>query len=153
MPQPRSKYDGGREAAPVLERILARCVVNERGCWIWQGCYNHWGYGQTKVGSRRDGSRRSTACHIATYEAKYGPVPDGLTLDHVVCDTRICCNPDHVVPATMRDNTLRSATAPTAINARKTHCVKGHPLNGENLRFRPDNNGRVCRTCQGWKGL
>jgi HNH endonuclease len=132
-----------------LRRLSKR---NRRGCWIYQGKLDRWGYGQIKVGSRRDGTRRSTKAHIVSYIAFVGPIPAGLTLDHT-CNVRACVNPEHLVPMTMRENTLKPGSqAPTAINARKTHCAKGHPLSGENLRFRPDNGGRVCRTCQGWKG-
>lgn len=34
----------------------------------------------------------------------------------------------------------------TGINARKTHCIRGHELNEENTYVRP--NGRGCRTCR-----
>lgn len=146
--QPRSKYDNGRIAAPIIERIRNRCVENEQGCWVWTGIRVGDGYGRTKIGSRRDGTERQILCHVAIWEEIYGPKPLGMTLDHVVCDNPPCCNPDHLALATMRDNTLRSMTSPTAVNARKTHCSKGHPFFGENLRM--SGASRICRTCQGW---
>jgi hypothetical protein len=35
--------------------------------------------------------------------------------------------------------------SPPSVQAKQTHCKRGHPLEGENLRLRPD--GRECRTC------
>lgn len=34
-----------------------------------------------------------------------------------------------------------------AINARKTHCIHGHPLSGDNLYVTPS-GGRACRACR-----
>jgi len=140
----RSKFDNGREAMPVIDRIKKNCEVDdETGCWVWQGTVDKkWGYGKTYVGSRRDGTRRSAKAHRAAWEAVNGPVPEGLTLDHVVCDNPPCCNPDHLEPATMWENTRRSKTSPTAVNARKTHCSKcGGPLTSRG------SGGRACRPC------
>jgi len=65
--------------------------------------------------------------HRAAYILAKGPIPDGLTLDHL-CRNRACINPDHLEAVTQRENTLRSPFAKAAINARKTHCVRGHLL-------------------------
>lgn len=148
---PRSKYDSGRVAGPLQERIRRWVVVDANGCWLWQGaCDSRWGYGKTFVGSRRDGSRRGAKAHIVSYQAFVGPVPAGLTLDHA-CNVPRCVNPEHLVPMTQRENTLKPGSrAVTALNARRTHCEQGHPLSGDNLRWR--GTMRVCRTCQGWKG-
>ena len=32
-------------------------------------------------------------------------------------------------------------------NKLKTHCPRGHPYSGDNLKFRKDNGSRVCRAC------
>lgn len=149
----QSKYDNGRVAMPVIERIRRNVAVDpSTGCWLWQGHTDRkWGYGKTYVGSRRDGTRRTTTAHAAAWEAVNGPVPDGLCLDHIACDTPPCCNPGHLRVTTIWENTRRSCSAPTAVNARKTECLKGHLLVGDNLRRNAD-GGRVCRTCTGWTG-
>jgi len=140
----RGLFDNGRQPAPVLERIRANCDIDPAtDCWLWRGFCNKDGYGQTKVGSRRDGTRRSTRCHTATWEAINGPLPEGLELDHFRCDTPRCANPSHVRPATPRDNTLRS-NAVTALNARKEVCATcGGPYSP-----RAANSAyRYCRPC------
>ena len=44
----------------------------------------------------------------------------------------------------LRENTLRN-NSPVSINARKTHCPKGHPLSGSNVVIRK--KMRNCREC------
>lgn len=41
--------------------------------------------------------------HRATYEAKYGPVPDGMHLHHL-CFVTLCVNPDHLQVVTPADH-------------------------------------------------
>lgn len=69
----------------------------------------------------------------ARFEAKFSPEPisDGLQIDHL-CRNTWCVNPTHLESVTPKVNTLRS-NAQSAINARKTHCNRGHPLSGSNI--------------------
>lgn len=104
------------------------------GCWIWIGELNHSGYGMID---------RKKA-HRAVYEHFVGPIPDGLTIDHL-CRVRCCVNPDHLEPVTNRENILRGQSAKTGlpIEYLRGHCIHGHAIDGiTNWRTR----GR-CRTC------
>jgi hypothetical protein len=80
------------------------------------------------------------------------PVPEELQIDHL-CKVRNCCNPRHLEPVTPRENTHRSSSAP-GVNAKKTHCKRGHEFTPENtLQF----NGRhgierQCRICHNARG-
>ena len=71
-------------------------------------------------------------------------IPDGKELDHL-CRNRKCVNPKHLESVTHRENILRGETI-MAENARKTHCWRGHPLSGKNLKLKP-NGHRQCRAC------
>lgn len=106
-------------------------------CWLWTAAL-HNGYGSFYLPGA--GTRRA---HRIAYEALVGPIPEGLTLDHL-CRNRGCVNPAHLEPVTNKENILRGVGI-TAENARKTHCVNGHPLEGYNLMFQP--GGRRCREC------
>lgn len=108
------------------------------GCWLWRGTWSKDGYGlmQTDAGL--------VFAHIYYYEARYGTRPAGMLLDHL-CRKRACCNPEHLEPVTVRENTLRGV-GPSAINARKTHCLHGHPFDEQNTVVQKDGR-RKCRAC------
>ncbi len=107
-------------------------------CWIWTRATNKHGYGC----ARHQGQRQ--LAHRTAYELLVGPIPDGLEPDHL-CRNSPCVNPDHIELVTHRTNSLRGYSPP-ARNARKTHCLRGHPFSGDNLRITPT-GGRVCRAC------
>jgi len=104
------------------------------GCWVWMGTVANNGYG--KIGK--------SVAHRIFYEQEFGPVPEGLQLDHL-CRNRLCVNPAHLEPVTQRENIMRG-TSPTAVNARKTHCIRGHEYTTENTYIR-SNGYRMCRAC------
>ena len=58
----------------------------------------------------------------------------------------ICVNPDHLEIVTNKENILRGIGI-TAINAKKTHCIRGHKLVKENLIIEK-NGSRQCRICK-----
>lgn len=123
------------------EKFPVGYIICENGCWEWVGAITVNGYGKLWDGGRKVGA------HRWMYEQKYGPVPEGLDLDHFYCDNRGCCNPDHVRPVTNRENVLRGK-GHTAANAAKMHCPKGHHLSGDNLVPSILRRGwRECRTC------
>jgi hypothetical protein len=88
-----------------------------------------------------DRGRSSTMAHRASYQAFRGEIPDGLVIDHK-CKVRCCVNPDHLEPVTYKENNRRS---PRSINL-KTHCIKGHPLSGDNEVYY--GGQRSCRICR-----
>ena len=121
-----------------IQSVMARIRVDvESGCWVWTGPLSQ-GYGRVSVAGRL------WRPHRYVYEHHAGPIPDGLTLDHL-CRNRACCNPEHLEPVTLRENILRS-DAPAAGHARKTHCPQGHPYDEENtILYR---RWRYCKTCR-----
>lgn len=78
--------------------------------------------------------------HRVAYELLIGPIPAGMTLDHL-CRNRLCVNPVHLEAVTNRVNILRG-TSPAAIHARKVACPNGHPYSGRERR-----GTRICHTC------
>lgn len=119
-------------------------VDPETGCWIWLGARNKKGYGLLSI--HCGNVKLQERAHRYFYKQKYGYIPPSLQLDHIVCDNTSCCNPDHVKPATNWENTRRSVTNPIAINARKTHCKRGHEFTPENTYYRiRERNCKICR--------
>jgi len=118
-------------------------VIDGDGCWLWAGSARK-GYGVWWQYGRR------YIAHRQTYEMLKGPIPMGLTLDHL-CRNRRCVNPDHLEAISTGANVLRGE-GPPARNRRKTHCVRGHPLKGSNLRT--DRRGhRECVACRSYRGV
>lgn len=114
-------------------------------CWIWTGGKTGRGYGGVaNEGTRREGTRRLVNVHRLAYELLVGPIPSGLTLDHL-CRVRLCVRPAHLEPVTLRMNILRGE-GPTAKQARQTHCKRGHPFDKANTSLQ--RGKRSCRACK-----
>lgn len=120
-----------------FERFMAR-VDDSGDCWLWLGAKSSNGYGAVSVGGRMK------SAHRYSYEQHVGSIPAGLQIDHL-CRVRNCVNPAHLEAVTGRTNVLRSPDAPSAINARKTHCIHGHEYTPENTLLQK--RGKYCREC------
>ena len=122
------------------KRIMDRVQIDPAsGCWIWTGSKYPSGRGRITVAGRR------WTIYRATYTEWIGPIPEGLVLDHFVCERGECCNPEHVRPATQRENVLRGDTISSRAAAARA-CPAGHEYSGTNLYIRP-NGKRHCRAC------
>lgn len=136
------------------ERTLARFLskVDKNGpvpvkrpelgpCWIWKPVPSNGGYGQFYLNGKPQ------LAHRASYKLFAGPIPDGLTIDHL-CSVRACVRPDHLEAVTLLENLRRARVweAGAAFQRDKTHCANGHSYSGDNLRICKDGK-RACRTC------
>jgi HNH endonuclease len=75
------------------------------GCWLWLGQLNQWGYGHFRR-TLAPGQHRTVKAHRLAYTLLVGPIPTGLTLDHL-CGRRSCVRPDHLEPVTNAENLRR----------------------------------------------
>lgn len=102
-------------------------------CWVWMGAVNNHGYGSMYL------NRHTQLVHRIAYESAFGPIPKGLTVDHL-CRIRSCVNPAHMELVSLCENILRG-NSPTAQLARRRVCPKcGGP-------FEPGHGARFCRHC------
>lgn len=128
---------------PIKDRILARVVIDDSGCWLWQGTRIPNGYGTIGVRHARKGY-----VHRVAYETWIGAIPEGHIIDHL-CRVRICCNPAHLEAVTPSQNTVRGDTIPVR-RAARTHCLRNHEYTLHNTVWQAGRNGkrkRGCRTC------
>lgn len=108
-------------------------------CWSWTASCTESGYGRVDW----KGYRHRMA-HRVMYALLIGPIPEGLTLDHL-CRNRCCVNPAHLEPVTLKENLARGFGV-GAINKAKTHCRRGHDL-GEGNHY-VYGGKRYCKRCQ-----
>lgn len=126
------------------KRFWAKVDKNgPNGCWLWtaaklQGPGGGRGYGVFGI------KGKNKPAHRVAYEILVGPIPDGLTLDHL-CRVRHCVNPHHLEPVTNRENVLRGVGI-TARLHRQTHCKRGHPFDENNTYINPSGY-RQCKAC------
>lgn len=125
-----------RQTQPLMERVWSH-VQKADGCWTWSAYTDKRGYGRIKV------AKRTLFAHRVVYEHVREPIPKHLQVDHL-CRNRGCVNPAHMELVTTRQNTLRGIS-PTAQNARRTHCLKGHPYDLFNTYL--ERGRRTCRIC------
>lgn len=113
-------------------RIVERVIIDNEGCWMWQGSKFRLGYAQITF------DKRVQSAHRISYKMFIGGIPDGLELDHL-CSKRACVNPGHLEPVTHAENARRASE-------RQLSCKHGHPYTIENTYFNKQ-GGRSCKAC------
>lgn len=117
-------------------------IIKKKRCSNWRGAIDAYGYGRLNLNGKW------AMIHRVAWIYENGPVPDGKQLDHL-CRNRKCIRLSHLQAVSAELNILRGIS-PSAINARKTHCIKGHELSGQNIfiRHRPNRpDSRMCLQC------
>lgn len=117
-----------------IERFLSH-VDQTDGCWNWTGYRDKRGYGKAS-----NGNRTKDWAHRVAYRLFVGPIPDGLTLDHLCCNVS-CVRPDHLEAVTRRENIRRA-------NPERTLCKHGHSLADAYVEVTPAGfPHKKCATC------
>jgi HNH endonuclease len=111
-------------------------------CDPWPGALDKDGYGRIQIGPRGD-FHAYRVCRLLITEWFGTVLPRNWEPDHL-CGNPSCWEPAHLEPVTGTVNRMRS-TNPAALNARKTHCVAGHPFDEQNTYHA--RGRRYCRAC------
>ncbi|WP_414720971.1 HNH endonuclease signature motif containing protein [Streptomyces sp.] len=153
-----------------LLKVFGRTTPGPDGCVFFTGRVRGDGYGGVSLGNRREAS-----AHRVAYELMVGPIPPGLTIDHLchnrsatcsggrACLHRRCVNPFHLEPVSSGENTKRAVQRPNANWGEKRsgrrqagdprgECGKGHEVTQENTVWEKrsatsDMRRPRCRAC------
>lgn len=140
---------------PIGHRMAARYKVSATGCWEWTGDRRH-GYGIVVHEKRRH------YAHRLAWSLVNGPIPAGMYICHH-CDNPPCINVEHLFLGTPKDNyddmvAKDRDRRPGFYGNRpgrqkgtglKSHCLRGHPLSGENVRVNKQGT-RFCVACKAY---
>jgi len=129
-------------APGITERFLSK-VSHQGECWEWIAFRDRDGYGKFFT-HKVNGCAVKEYAHRWAYSRWRGDIPEGMQIDHL-CRNRACVRPEHLEAVTAKVNNSRSNSL-SAQRARKTHCVRGHPLEGANVHITTKGQRR-CRTC------
>jgi hypothetical protein len=93
-------HDGIKNHAPIEERFW-RFIVKNESCWSWTG-NKALGYGRISTGKK---PYVLILAHRLSWEIhNKQKIPEGMFVMHK-CDNPECCNPDHLMIGTPKENT------------------------------------------------
>jgi len=114
------------------ERFWSK-VEKTEGCWNWTKGGHPSGYGTFSFQSR------NCPAHRYSYELANGPIPAGLSIDHL-CHNRGCVRPDHLRAVTHKQNHENRAGA----DANGRSGVRGvHVHNSGKWSVRVGHGGKI----------
>jgi hypothetical protein len=118
--------------SPAAERFWSKVRTDDKGCWVWSAAKFENGYGAFWLG-------RQWRAHRISFLEAGGVIGAGEVIDHL-CRNKACVRPAHLRSVSPRQNSMDAGVS--AINARKTHCPRGHAYSGVNSEGR-----RICHQC------
>ena len=149
MPAGGCKPNVDHRKIRMLQELAA--VQTPEQCQLWPGTIDTKGYGRIWY------QGRWRLAHDAMWEVIKGePLAAHLTLDHWQMNldppacSKACVNLFHLDPVPGVVNTLRGRGI-TAMQARQTHCKRGHEFTAENT-YLTSSGGRDCRECMRRRG-
>lgn len=119
-----------------LPAIFATNSHPATDCIVWTGAQNSKGYGCLVI----DGVGQ--LAHRVAWEDVNGPIPDGMTIDHL-CRVRCCVNADHMEVVTVAENNRRKRRARGVGDV----CKHGHRLDSPDAIYVRKSGATECRAC------
>ena len=121
----------------VIDRVRESAVIRKGECLL--SMYSPGSHQYPQIGWHDGGRRIVTLCHRVIWEAEHGPIPKGMTVDHI-CHERRCLNLAHLQLLTNEENGRANG------HTLKTHCPRGHAYDDVNTYVNRYGH-RICRSC------
>jgi len=137
LPSKTAHWNRTEIPARVQERAHERWEP-DGDCWI--STYSVASHGYAQVGWQTKRERHLVLAHRASWERVNGPVPAGMTLDHI-CKNRRCVNPNHLRVLDNFENARRTSGHDWPLG----QCINGH--DNSELHTQPSGK-RVCLPCK-----
>lgn len=106
----------------VAEKAALSFVVDDNGCHVSTYSTGSHGYGQLGWDDDITGAHTGTTAHRAAWTHWNGPIPEGMTIDHL-CKLHRCVRRDHLRMLSNFDNARRTAGRDWPLG----QCINGHP--------------------------
>jgi hypothetical protein len=110
----------------------AKLLPQPNGCWYWKSKDNH------RYPRVWHNGRQVYVMRVA-YMLYVGSVPEGMEVDHAVCNDKRCVNYNHLEAVPHSINVQRYF-------ATRTHCVHGHKYTPESV-YHDKRGYKQCRIC------
>lgn len=148
-----------RPITPATQRLWSK-VDRSPGDWRchpWTGAVHKFAGGKEARGVIHEYTPEKKSIrllvHRVAWEALLGPIPGGMTIDHL-CGNPLCCNVQHLdlVPAEV--NGSRGSMIRNIRRLFRPHCSEGHEMTEENTWYLPvkrmtgDKLMPRCRICK-----
>lgn len=117
-----------------LAQVVLSRTAERDGCLVYTGPKHRTGYAELTTSGKYHGR-----VHRIVWEAANGPIPAGLTVDHM-CFNRVCVRLEHLRLLT------NAANAALTSRSLATHCPNGHEYSAKNTRITKLGR-RFCRVC------
>lgn len=126
----------------VVQRVLSKVAMGPRGCHI--STYSVASHGYAQIGWREGDERPVTLCHRVMWIWFRGPIPEGMTIDHM-CKNKRCIRLQHLRLIPNYENSRRGNARDWPLGK----CAKGHD---DAAHWRPGGVGQprlkgYCAVC------